>query len=253
MKLVVYSDLHSELQYPVEITAQVNADVLILAGDIVSFSNPEPLKHILKKWKNKPVIYVAGNHEYYTKTPIAHCNREFREYLKDNHPNVHFLDNEGVKIGTKHFFGGTMWTDLNKGNSGSLDDAQKGMNDFNYIYKDWTTAISPEDFIGMHNAFKYKLTKWLRETKGTRVVVTHHSPNRFEDTKYTDSTLWPAFECTDMDDIFQENFVDLWVHGHTHENRNERCYGIPLISNQAGYQAYRECRDFCPKGIGLTV
>jgi predicted phosphodiesterase len=37
---------------------------MILAGDIVTLRDYEPLDQILRNWK-KLVLYVSGNHEYY--------------------------------------------------------------------------------------------------------------------------------------------------------------------------------------------
>ncbi len=37
----------------------VNGDVMILAGDIVTLRDYEPLDQILRKWK-KPVLYVTA-------------------------------------------------------------------------------------------------------------------------------------------------------------------------------------------------
>ena len=42
---------------------------MILAGDIVTLRDYAPLDQILRKWK-KPVLYVTGNHEYYTRRPM---------------------------------------------------------------------------------------------------------------------------------------------------------------------------------------
>lgn len=42
---------------------------MILAGDIVTLRDYEPLDQILRKWK-KPALYVTGNHEYYTRRPM---------------------------------------------------------------------------------------------------------------------------------------------------------------------------------------
>jgi len=42
---------------------------MILAGDIITLRDYEPLDQILRKWK-KPVLYVTGNHEYYPRRPM---------------------------------------------------------------------------------------------------------------------------------------------------------------------------------------
>ena len=65
MKLQLASDLHLEFlqRFPGErlITPAPNADVLILAGDI---SNGTDAIGLFDSWP-VPVVYVAGNHEFY--------------------------------------------------------------------------------------------------------------------------------------------------------------------------------------------
>jgi predicted MPP superfamily phosphohydrolase len=62
MKIISYSDIHLEFGRNFQPPADVNADVMILAGDMITFRNFEPLGWMLKDW-HKPVLFVAGNHE----------------------------------------------------------------------------------------------------------------------------------------------------------------------------------------------
>jgi predicted MPP superfamily phosphohydrolase len=66
MRIITYSDLHLEFGSGWMLPPAVNGDVMILAGDIVTLRDYEPLDKILRKWKN-PALYVTGNHEYYTR------------------------------------------------------------------------------------------------------------------------------------------------------------------------------------------
>ena len=59
MKLLLYSDLHLEFSHGWVLPQNVNGDVLILTGDIITFKNYEPFKELLSEW-NKPVLFVAG-------------------------------------------------------------------------------------------------------------------------------------------------------------------------------------------------
>ena len=65
MKLVIYYDLHTE-HLIFKPPTDLDADVIILAGEI------HPPGHTTPKWarrdsvfSDRPVIYVAGNHEFY--------------------------------------------------------------------------------------------------------------------------------------------------------------------------------------------
>ena len=77
MRIITYSDLHLEFGSGWTLPAAVNGDVMILAGDIVTLRDYEPLDQILRKWK-KPVLYVTGNHEYYTQRPMNEEDKAFR-------------------------------------------------------------------------------------------------------------------------------------------------------------------------------
>ena len=59
MRIITYSDLHLEFGSGWMLPPAVNGDVMILAGDIVTLRDYEPLDQILRKWK-KPVLYVTG-------------------------------------------------------------------------------------------------------------------------------------------------------------------------------------------------
>jgi predicted phosphodiesterase len=98
MRIITYSDLHLEFGSGWMLPPAVNGDVMILAGDIVTLKDYEPLDKILRKWK-KPVLYVTGNHEYYTRRPMNEEDNRFKAWLEDRHPHVRLLLDEEVIIG----------------------------------------------------------------------------------------------------------------------------------------------------------
>ncbi len=61
MKIQIISDLHQEFGMS-ELNFD-NADVVVIAGDVNV--GTKGIDWILSKIKDKPVIYVLGNHEYY--------------------------------------------------------------------------------------------------------------------------------------------------------------------------------------------
>ena len=61
MKIITYSDLHLEFGTDFRPPGNRDADLMILAGDIITFRDFEPLGRFLDGW-SKPVLYVAGNH-----------------------------------------------------------------------------------------------------------------------------------------------------------------------------------------------
>ena len=106
MRIITYSDLHLEFGSGWMLAPAVSGDVMILAGDIVTLRDYEPLDQILRMWK-KPVLYVTGNHEYYTRRPMNEEDNKFRAWLEAKHPYVKLLLDEEVSIGGVNFFGGT--------------------------------------------------------------------------------------------------------------------------------------------------
>lgn len=64
MKIQLYSDLHIEFigHYTIP---KLDSDLIVLAGDIDVGMNGIEWAEELTKIHNKPVVYLAGNHEYY--------------------------------------------------------------------------------------------------------------------------------------------------------------------------------------------
>lgn len=257
MKIVTYSDLH--LEFGVDFTPPAtDADVMILAGDICVLNDYDPLDHLLACWK-KPVLYVTGNHEYYTLSPMTAEDAAFRIWLTKTHPHVHLLQDESVTINGVHFFGGTMWTDFSGGDRRAMQIAERNMNDFRLIRTEHGKVFTAADSISLHNAFVEKVTAWFETPLiGPRVVITHHAPVLNPHTKYRGSELSPAFNSLDMVDVIEKYQPVLWVYGHTHECDRQTLGKTTIISNQRGYpnshiEGDFECRDFDAAGAPFIV
>lgn len=99
MRLDILSDLHLELFgfKPDRATVEL-ADVVVLAGDIHKGVNG--ISWARQTFPGKPVIYVVGNHEFYDHYWLR-LNDELREEARRN--EVHFLENEAVKVGDLRF------------------------------------------------------------------------------------------------------------------------------------------------------
>ena len=63
MRLRVLSDLHLEHHDEGRVLPHVEADVIILAGDI--HAGTQGLHWAAAQFANTPVLYVPGNHEFY--------------------------------------------------------------------------------------------------------------------------------------------------------------------------------------------
>jgi Icc-related predicted phosphoesterase len=139
MKLALTSDIHLEFEdwYPVN---PEGADVLILSGDIMVASELKMtdtlraekfnnfLDNCVKEYKH--VVYVMGNHEHYH-GDFAESANVLRKACDSR--GIHFLDNDTVTIDDVTFIGGTLWTDMNKGDPLTLYHVNKAMNDFRVV------------------------------------------------------------------------------------------------------------------------
>lgn len=250
LKILVYSDLHLEFGTDFKPPKDTDADVMVLAGDILTLRDLRPLEKFLAEWK-KPVLFVPGNHEYYTSIDMQNCEEYFKEWLAKKFPNAQLLLNEPVTIKGVNFFGGTMWTDLDGENKDAMAVAYALMNDYNYIKRGYR-HLRPEDTLEFHRDFKEKLVKWFKmPMEGPRVVITHHAPVAKMNTAHADSKLAPAFNSLDMLAIIKKYQPQLWIYGHTHETDRQMVGRTLVVSNPRGYQDGDaiECTDFDEKHI----
>lgn len=256
MKIITYSDLHLEFDASF-MPPETDADIMILAGDICVLKNYNPLSRFLARWK-KPILYVAGNHEYYTRRPMNQENAAFEVWLMENHPNAHLLLDNAITIDGVNFFGGTMWTDFAAGNRRAMNIAENGMNDFRLIRTEHGEIFTAADSIALHRAFVKKLVAWFETPlMGPRIIITHHAPVINPNTKYRESDLSPAFNSLDMMAVIEKYQPTLWVYGHTHECDRQMLGKTQIISNQRGYpNPYGdefECPDFDAAGAPFIV
>ncbi len=234
MKIISYSDLHFEFQHKWSLPPDIGGDVLVLAGDVITFKDFTPLEGLLREW-DKPVLFVAGNHEYYTRTPMQENDEQFRDWLATKLPHVHFLRNESVTLGGVNFFGGTMWTNFKSGNLASMRHAEAGLNDFRYI-RTGEGIFTPQFSIVQHQQFIAALEQWFdKRLPGPNVIITHHSPVINPKSRYLLSPLEPAFVSYDMSRYIEAYEPALWIYGHTHECDVQRVGKTRIISNQLGY------------------
>lgn len=239
MKILSYSDLHLEFRHGWSLPPDLDGDILVLAGDIITFKDFTPLESLLRDWK-KPVLFVAGNHEYYTRSPMRDDEDRFRNWLTEKLPHVYFLRDEGVAFGGVNFFGGTMWTNFKSGNATSMRNAQVGLNDFRYIRNN-EEVFTPKASIEQHQQFIVALEQWVaKRSPDPNVIITHHAPVINPRSQYLFSQLEPAFVSYEMTCYIEKYEPALWIYGHTHEC-DVQCVGkTRIISNQLGYPRHSD-------------
>jgi predicted phosphodiesterase len=234
MKLNILSDLHlghGGLNLP-----QNDADVVILAGDIA-----RPQEAVA--WAlgiAKPVLYVAGNHEFYGGSISGRLD-ELRQLCAGTH--IHVLDNDEVIIGGVRFLGATLWTDFQLFGDGgkraaAIDDAQLFIRDFSHICIDETmeTLFTPADSAALFDLHAGWLADKLAEPHaGPTVVITHHAPSpQSIHPRFADSLLNACF-VSDAERLLDGSRAQLWIHGHTHDSFDYRVNGTRVVCNPRGY------------------
>ena len=260
MKLLILSDLHNDLgNMPVEVDGRridAEADVVVLAGDI--HEGVHSPMWAREAFPDKPIILVAGNHEFYGKF----WNRnlcKIREKSKDL--GIHFLENDSVTIDGVRFLGCTLWTDFmlqgETSRAVSMIEAKQRMNDYRRIKLDRkpgenrefrefrSAALVPELVRRRHQESADWLEQELQNSDAgvleRTVVVTHHAPHHLSiPENYKGNALCPAY-ASDMSRLM--GYAPLWVHGHVHDRRDYRLGDTRVLSNPRGYPHGKHVRN----------
>ncbi|HEX8830278.1 MAG TPA: metallophosphoesterase, partial [Longimicrobium sp.] len=189
-----------------------------------------------REWaRERPVIYVAGNHEFYGESIPRHITK-----LRDAAAGteVRFLENEAAVIGGVRFLGCTLWTDFDLFGDRVIAAAaaKAAMNDFRTIRVDpQYRRFDPVDAMAMHSRSLRWLVERLDEPfDGPTVIVTHCAPSlRSVTPQYRDNTVTAAY-ASNLDALF-DGRAALWIHGHTHFCCDYTEGGTRVIANQRGY------------------
>jgi Icc-related predicted phosphoesterase len=243
MKLWVLSDLHLDvnLRYPLALPdPRPEHDAVIIAGDVCRAIG-EAVRFISEVGLNtKPVVYVAGNHEFYGLDRHAELSAGRAQAAVAS--NVHLLERDSVIIGGVEFIGCTLWTDyLYAGAAEQMRAmlwAAQHLNDHRLI-ANGARRWSPQDCLDEHTASRAWLASQLkRRGRHPKAVVTHHAPSpRSVQPKYRDDLLTAAF-ASNLDDLVSE--AALWVHGHIHGSSDYVLDDCRVVANPRGYVGLRE-------------
>lgn len=246
LRLQYCSDLHLEFK-PInqisKLLKNVDADILVLAGDISAINNHEDylkflflISHYSKKYKY--ILHVSGNHEYYavtkaSETSISDVNKKFKALMK-MYPKYIYMDCDNITLNINDkpymFAGATLWT---KVNPDDYEYVQNSMNDYSHIYTDDATFTvqSMQKIHSKHTTFLKRAIKKADETKTPLIIITHHKPVL----ENADAVrLNQAYE-VDMSKVFVSSNIKLAIHGHTHVNYDKVINGVRYVSNPKGY------------------
>jgi DNA repair exonuclease SbcCD nuclease subunit len=191
-----------------------------------------------------PVVYVAGNHDFYcTNYELALADAEHwcRDYNTKNSKPIYFLHDAQVIIDKTAFIGATLWTDYKLYGEGQvyscMDSANRGMNDHRLIRAGMKGVFSPDHARQAHNKSR-KFIEISLEAIGDalqKVVITHHAPSQKSIApRYATSggQLNAAF-ASNLDNL--ASLADVWLHGHMHNNSDYFLGDCRVVCNPSGY------------------
>jgi predicted phosphodiesterase len=252
--LWIVSDLHLELTRGWDLPsgdARPRFDVMIIAGDLVPRME-RGVPWLLKRVPDRPVLYIAGNHEGYG-CDVDRTIEKAKEAAAGT--SIHILQDESLRIGDVTFTGATLWTDFDLFGDQwrAMRVAGDRMNDFRKIRTArYTNRFRPQHALARHMQSRAFLETEMRKPRGgPLVVVTHHAPHpgrsfrRYQNEPLSDEEILTAAYRSDLTSLMWpvpiENGsnslrpADLWIYGHTHESEDVTIGHTRVVSNAKGY------------------
>jgi predicted phosphodiesterase len=269
MRIQLFSDLHLERYPAFQPELRLDADVIVIAGDIGSYQDGSRLGGAdfgLERFApalgatGAQVLYVPGNHEYDgLEFDAAHSRlRETCARL-----GITWLDRETVTIGQVRFIGTTLWADFDALAAGhepakQLKLREKAIRAANfYLNKNTTLRDGAPVLADGWRAMSLDCQAWLRAAlavpfDGLTVAVTHFAPSlKSADPRYGVTPGTAGF-CNALDDLLP--LADVWMHGHLHclndyvvsGVENARSWACRVVANPLGYLSKGEQEGFRP-------
>jgi Icc-related predicted phosphoesterase len=273
MKIKLVSDLHLEF-VDINIQNDKDYDVLILSGDIMVINDlhdhpEEKYSHLeiaalkfgqaraqlfrdfLKRcsFQFPHVVYVAGNHEFYHgefHRGVQHLRDECNKF-----PNIYFLERDIQFINGVLFVGGTLWTDMNKGDPLTQHAISDMMNDFRVIRNDehGYTKLRPAHVMDRYRKTVEYIKQIVDNNRDRKcVVVGHHAPS-FQSIgeQYKHDTLMNGGYASDLSEfILDRPQIKLWTHGHMHQTFDYMIGATRVVCNPRGYESHGEVSGWDP-------
>ena len=257
MRIRLLSDIHTEFHADggasfIEALGPANADVVVVAGDVSNSRGVERTLCILAaRFAPVPVLYVAGNHEFY-RSGRAQTRAQIGMAVEKS-PGLHWLDNDAVTV---HEGNEITWAATTESRHWRRADVvarvlgttlwfwKSALNGPRHMMHDFTQIHDFAKWVGEENRKSVEFLR--RELREGDIVVTHYLPSRAcVAPKYTDSLLNDFFVC-DLTDLILERKPALWLFGHTHESVDVAVGSTRCVSNPFGYVRHEINPNFNP-------
>lgn len=254
MLIHLVSDLHMEFSPYIPHPKSYRADLIAVAGDIMS--KGRGISKLRELWPNKNIVVVSGNHEHYG-VDVNENTARMKENAKAH--DILLLETETVVIDGVRIFGCTLWTDFmlygKDKRKFCLYAAQQSLNDFKYIRtKDGSARFTALDSIEIHQ----ESLKHLKQTidtpfDGPTVILTHHAPSYKSVVPRFQNDLLSACFASNLDDLMCVDKVELWMHGHMHDSLDYKVNGTRVICNPRGYTSFNSGNENGAFDPGLLI
>jgi Icc-related predicted phosphoesterase len=213
MRIAATADLHFTPQVYAKLKDQLErvrneADVLLIAGDLTNFGQPEemePLLNVLVRLR-LPTIVVLGNHDFESGKEVELARMITSSGIKLLDGSAYERDGVGF-AGTKGFVGG-----FGRGILTAFGERE---------IKDFVRA-SIDEALKLERAMSQ-----LRTPK--RVVVLHYSP--IAETVHGESPeIFPFMGTSRLAEVVDRHGADFVVHGHAHHGKPDghTTGGVPV-------------------------
>ena len=239
MKIHIFSDLH--LEGGAWTPPDCGADIYLVAGDLCDDGvGAVAWCKALATARQKPVLFVPGNHEYYGSVM---SRRLLQMHRACQGSPVVLLANRVIDLGGVRFVGTTLWTDFALDGvpfqSIAMNAARDFMADFSTVFyrrEGRSNLLSPAYTTRLHERARRALERGLEEAYERPVVVaTHHAPSGSSvNAHFHGSATNPAF-ASNLDMLVGYGNARLWVHGHMHDNADYLLGATRVLCNPRGY------------------
>lgn len=252
MKIRPVSDLH--LEFASIDFAPAGEDVIIFAGDIGIHTTGMKVANKVASTFGVPLIYIAGNHEYYRtrglslvdhtweSTPVDLAREAYHTTVIEKNLTTYFENGCAVYDGVR-FIGATLWTDMEYfGKNPLVEMTVKGaLNDYRLIWSENNHPLTIEMVIERHKASLAFIKERLAEPfAGPTVVITHHTPSSLSVPDEYKNDHVTAGYTSRLEEFILDAQPELWIHGHTHNRYDYNLDQTRVVCNPRGYVGYEE-------------
>ena len=230
MRIQIASDLHLEFRNGrvpprCDFAPVRDRDLLVLAGDI---GRQRMARFFIEReLAVSPVMYVPGNHEYYSRKSSRGAVDDAWRTISAQHEHLHYLVGEAIEIDGFRFWGGPWYSDLwGMRDRRTPESVRMSINDFSSLWGAWT--------VSQHIEAHYAQTDLLRQHAGRiDVVITHWPPTK--EAMHAEADDLTPYYFNDQPDLVRQIGAKAWISGHTHEAYDYRIGPTRCVGNPAGY------------------